>query len=116
MTEQEVRVIAAKWYETMPPGWEMQVWKGMGWHFRFTRGIVSINYDKYHKKFWAIIADDHGSNRCGAGIIRWRGNRRYVTPQGAVAGVRQKMLDYMERRTKEFEEIKETVAKAIIGL
>lgn len=90
----------------MGPGWKTRVWENLGWHYKLTRGPISLS--ESGGEYIALINDD--PNVARGGLSLWTDlSKRSRDPKEAVRSA----VKYMQKIVQQHNKVMEAALKAI---
>ena len=99
-----------KYLVTMPPGWTLDVFDNLGWHWKlqYQEGLISV-YPAHTKviSFCALMTDDRGLTNCGSCI--WDHESGFKTPLEAAKAT----IERAKKKMKEISSIIEDCEKGV---
>ena len=78
--------LADKLVALLGPGWKPVVWENLGWHYRATKGLITVYETRVDSSFVALLARTPDQQ-----FGRWHGHGK--TPKAAINVVIQKAIN-----------------------
>lgn len=115
-TRKEARERGKKVKKMLPKGWKLEIWENLGWHFKLTKGPISVS-QSYDDSFHVLISDYGGHPGSGGGA--WSSGlkaKKHKTPQAAIRSGFKSMQNYAKTRICELNKVLNLASEAMKGI